>query len=185
MTRTIRPQSILWSSILFTAVPIVTIADATAQFRGPRPVAMRPAPPRPVRNFPAPRAPTRGLRANTPRAPIARPPQRRGSPSNTLLPSDKSGAPTGGSGGNEGRLPSPVTLTLESISADPEEKARARQEAREFFKLKIPVRVTAPAMRKVTKLRWHKTLAKASIRARAEKKPILWIQALGDLKGFT
>jgi len=82
-------------------------------------------------------------------------------------------------------LPSPVTLTLESISADPEEKARARKEAREFFKLKVPVRVTAPAMRKVTKLRWHKTLAKASIRARAEKKAILWIQALGDLKGFT
>lgn len=34
-------------------------------------------------------------------------------------------------------------------------------------------------------LRWHKTLASAVEEARAEHKPIVWIQALGDIKGFT
>ena len=99
-----------------------------------------------------------------------------------LLPSETARAP---SGGNGPRLPSPVTLTLDEVCASPEEKAKARKKAHDFFRLKVPAKKVAPAVRKVTKLRWHKTLTHAMRDARAQGKPILFIQALGDLKGFT
>jgi hypothetical protein len=78
-----------------------------------------------------------------------------------------------------------VTLTLDEVAASPEEKAKARKAALEFFRLKVPAKKAAPAVRKVLKLRWHKTLKSAVRDARFQRKPILFIQALGDLKGFT
>lgn len=192
---TFRPM--FWSTILLSLGPVATTtADASAQRGGLRPVA-RP----PVARPPTPRSVSlRALRptpTNLPPGvhsrfrplpaqsrPRARPP---GSPANALMPLFPNESPRtpGPSGTGNAPPPSPVTLTLDSISADPEEKARARKEAREFFKLKVPARKVAPAVRKITSLKWHGTLAKAARDAAEQKKPILWIQALGDLKGFT
>ena len=38
--------------------------------------------------------------------------------------------------------------------------------------------------RLTTELRWHKTLSSALAAGRAKGKPVVWIHALGDLKGF-
>ena len=78
-----------------------------------------------------------------------------------------------------------MTLTLDKVCASPAEKAAARKDALDFFRLKVPAKKAAPAVRKVTKLRWHKTLGKALSDAKSKRKPVLYIQALGDLKGFT
>lgn len=40
------------------------------------------------------------------------------------------------------------------------------------------------AVKKVNALKWHEDLAEARVRSAAEGKPIVWIQALGDLEGF-
>jgi len=40
------------------------------------------------------------------------------------------------------------------------------------------------AVASVTKLRWHGTLGEAKVQAAASGKPILLLQALGDLEGF-
>lgn len=52
------------------------------------------------------------------------------------------------------------------------------------------LRLKGPALRRdmvtvMRGLRWHKTLPSAVAQARADHKPIVWIQALGDIKGFT
>jgi hypothetical protein len=81
--------------------------------------------------------------------------------------------------------PPPPSPTLDSVSADPVERAKAVKAAKEFRRLKVPGKEVAPAVRKLLKLRWHKSLRAAAYQARTEDKPILWIQALGDLRGYT
>ena len=57
------------------------------------------------------------------------------------------------------------------------------QEAQAFQNLKVPGHRVSRAVKKLRRLKWYSTLTAASTRARQEKKPIIWIQALGTLKG--
>ncbi len=109
-------------------------------------------------------------------------PRPAGSPSQALSPMDE--CPTPVSDGSSRPL-TPVSPTLDSVSADPEEKARALKAAREFRAMKLPGKEAATAVRRLLTLRWHKKLRDAAYKARADNKPILWIQALGDLRGYT
>jgi hypothetical protein len=93
-------------------------------------------------------------------------------------------SPTALSDGS-GRPLTPVSPTLDSVSADPAEKARALKAAREFRRMKLPGKEVAPAVRRLLKLRWHKSLRDAAYQAKTKNRPILWIQALGDLRGYT
>ena len=57
--------------------------------------------------------------------------------------------------------------------------------ARQFRRLKIPGDEVEKNVRRLTKeLRWYKTLGAALGSARAKGRPVLWVQALGELKGF-
>jgi hypothetical protein len=78
-----------------------------------------------------------------------------------------------------------VTLTLDSITADPLVKARARKAAEAFRRRRVDGAEVSAAVGKLVRLRWHRALGGAARRARALDKPILWVQALGDLDGFT
>ncbi len=90
----------------------------------------------------------------------------------------------GESGSSSNTLPSPVTLTLDTVAADPEEKARARKAARDFRSLRVPGKEVEARVNSLLKLRWHRSLGWAARVAKTDNKPILWIQALGDVKGF-
>ena len=55
-----------------------------------------------------------------------------------------------------------------------------------FQQLRVPGVQTRQAVDKLVKeLTWHKDLRTAAKAASETGKPILWIQALGDLKGYT
>ena len=82
------------------------------------------------------------------------------------------------------RVLNPVSLTLDSITADPEEKKRAREVAAAFRGSKITGSKVVRSVSKLKRLEWHKKMARAARQARAENKPIVWVQALGDLTGF-
>ncbi len=60
----------------------------------------------------------------------------------------------------------------------------AAREAQRFRQLRVPGRRVQKAVRKLNRLHWHKKLKNAARDAAVENKPILWIQALGDLKGY-
>lgn len=79
----------------------------------------------------------------------------------------------------------PASPTLDSVAADPVEKARALATAREFRSMKMSAGKVSRAVRRLLGLRWHKSLRQAAAAAKADRKPILWIQALGDLRGYT
>ena len=49
---------------------------------------------------------------------------------------------------------------------------------------KLAGRDLKDAVKKVASLKWHEELGQARAQAAAYNKPILWIQALGDLEGF-
>ena len=54
-----------------------------------------------------------------------------------------------------------------------------------FRKLQVPGDVVAKRVKKLTtELPWYKTLGGARAAGSAKGKPILWIQALGDVDGF-
>lgn len=58
-------------------------------------------------------------------------------------------------------------------------------EARKFRRLKVSGEQVAKNVRKLTKeLKWYKNLGSALAAGRREGKPVVWIQALGDLDGF-
>ena len=60
-----------------------------------------------------------------------------------------------------------------------------KADAWSFRKLKVPGEQVAANVKRLTKeLHWHRTLAGALASGRTKGKPVLWIQALGDLKGF-
>lgn len=78
-----------------------------------------------------------------------------------------------------------VSLTLDSITADPARKASARKAAGEFFGHEFKGSKVRKGIRSVTRLRWHTKLKEAARHARKTGRPILWIQALGDIGGYT
>ena len=60
-----------------------------------------------------------------------------------------------------------------------------RMSSRSFRKLTVPGNeVEVNVKRLTTEMKWSKTLSSALARGRAQGKPVLWVQALGDLKGF-
>jgi hypothetical protein len=81
--------------------------------------------------------------------------------------------------------PHPTTLTLDSIDVDAATKEQARSEALEFFRSQLDGRKAARAVGKVLRLRWHKSLKAATTTAIDKDRPILLVQALGDIGGFT
>ena len=61
----------------------------------------------------------------------------------------------------------------------------AKMSAGSFRKLTVPgTEVAKNVKRLTTELRWHKSLSGALAEGRSKGKPVVWIQALGDLKGF-
>ncbi len=62
----------------------------------------------------------------------------------------------------------------------------AEQEAQQFRRSQLKGRQLVRAVKKVNRdLEWHDKLERAQKEAIAWGKPIVWIQALGDLDGFT
>lgn len=62
----------------------------------------------------------------------------------------------------------------------------AKQTAQAFTHLVLPGKEVSSGIRKLRKeLKWYKTLRVASREAKKTGKPILWIQALGKLSGYT
>ena len=61
----------------------------------------------------------------------------------------------------------------------------ATMSAGSFRKLTVPGEEVARNVKRLTtELRWHKSLSGALAEGRSKGKPVVWIQALGDLKGF-
>ena len=61
----------------------------------------------------------------------------------------------------------------------------AKHEARTFRKLKVSGEQVEKNVAKLTdELKWFKTLGGALKAGTEKKKPVLWIQALGDLTGY-
>lgn len=58
-------------------------------------------------------------------------------------------------------------------------------QARAFRVPQLSGNKLAKAVNKVLALRWHKNLKTAAKAARAQDKPLVWIQTLGDLRGRT
>ncbi len=68
---------------------------------------------------------------------------------------------------------------------DRQGKRSTERSARSFRRLQVPGEEVAQNVRKLTKeLHWHKTLASALAAGRTKGRPVLWIQALGDIDGF-
>ena len=61
---------------------------------------------------------------------------------------------------------------------------KAKSKARKFRQLELPGDQVAKNVEKLTSLKWHKTLGGALKSARDQKKPLLWIHALGDIDGY-
>jgi hypothetical protein len=71
------------------------------------------------------------------------------------------------------------------VAGVPTEGAVAKA-AREFQQSRVAGRELSRAVTRVTReLDWHKKLSIAAKEAQQSGKPIVWIHALGDLKGFT
>ncbi|MHC5066737.1 MAG: hypothetical protein ACYTG5_22505 [Planctomycetota bacterium] len=65
-------------------------------------------------------------------------------------------------------------------SKDPQSQARA------FQNLVLDGKQVSAGIKKLRKeLKWHSNLGTAAAQARKENKPIIWIQALGKLGGYT
>ncbi len=79
-------------------------------------------------------------------------------------------------------LPSQATSQTSLIP----DVASASQGARDFQRLRVPGREVSRAVRSlVADLNWKKTLGAAQRAAKKTGKPIVWIQALGSLTGYT
>lgn len=67
----------------------------------------------------------------------------------------------------------------------PRADTQQRQTPRSFRRLEVPGdEVESNVRTLLRKLRWHSSLSGALQSARAKGKPVVWIQALGDLNGF-
>lgn len=79
-------------------------------------------------------------------------------------------------------LPTPAALA--QTQATDAERLRSMS-AREFRRLTVPGATVAKNVERLTsEMRWHRTLGAALAEGRAKGKPVVWIQALGDLEGF-
>jgi hypothetical protein len=78
-----------------------------------------------------------------------------------------------------------TALAQTPVTGLPGDSSKEAAEAQAFRHLQVPGSKVSRAVRKVRKLKWFSSLAAASQRARLENKPIVWIQALGTLKGQT
>ena len=67
----------------------------------------------------------------------------------------------------------------------PGDYSKEAEHAKAFQRLQRSGRDVSKAVKRVRKLKWYSSLTKASQRAKQENKPIVWIQALGTLKGYT
>ncbi len=65
-----------------------------------------------------------------------------------------------------------------------DKNSKATDEARAFQLKRVSGRTVHKAVRKLRKLTWHSKLERAQKQAQLTNKPIVWIQALGDLKGY-
>lgn len=86
-----------------------------------------------------------------------------------LFDGDGSRAPAGGGGGGAaapGNVPRPPAPEPETVGA------------------KLAGKQMKQAVAKVKALKWHESLAEAKAVSAATGKPILWLQALGDIDGF-
>jgi len=73
-----------------------------------------------------------------------------------------------------------------AVTAAWAERDQVLREQPSFDQLQVPGNeVRAGVRRALTELTWHRTLAQATSAARLEGKPIVWVQALGDLRGLT
>jgi hypothetical protein len=137
---------------------LVTAALAATAFTAPAQRAMQPAAAAPMAAAAAPMQ-----RAEPP------PPPRLAPPPQTTAPSEQRSQPTADCG-----------PAVREKDLTPEDK-----EARAFRVPQSRGKDLAKAVGKVTKeLVWQGSLADAQKLAAKEGKPILWIQALGTLKGF-
>ena len=65
------------------------------------------------------------------------------------------------------------------------QERQLQQQARSFRRVQVSgEEVSRNVDKLLTELRWHDDLASAQEEARTTGKPIVWIQALGDLDGF-
>ncbi|HLU39020.1 MAG TPA: hypothetical protein VK081_06520 [Planctomycetota bacterium] len=79
--------------------------------------------------------------------------------------------------------PGPTPRMLACATSEPSEAARA---ADAFTRSVLRgVEVARTVRRAADALRWHRKLEDAARTARAEGKPIVWVQALGELRGYT
>lgn len=66
------------------------------------------------------------------------------------------------------------------------EHQTAEQSARAFRSLRLPgSRVRRAVAKLARRLEWHRSLDRAIAAADRSGKPVVWIQALGSLRGFT
>ncbi|MEE9127296.1 MAG: hypothetical protein V3U11_09160 [Planctomycetota bacterium] len=79
------------------------------------------------------------------------------------------------------QLPSGTLRDTAFHDGDSEEARKAY----EFRKLRVSGMKLNRLVRKVRKLKWHSSLSNAKKQAKREGKPILWIQALGNLNSIT
>ncbi len=78
------------------------------------------------------------------------------------------------------------SVALESLPLDRGTRAARAAEVRHFLGSRFKGRDVRKAIdRVVRKLHWHTKLSRAVRAAQAARKPIVWIQALGDLRGYT
>jgi hypothetical protein len=60
-----------------------------------------------------------------------------------------------------------------------------RMSSREFRGLTVPGKKVEENVKRLTKeMRWYSSLGSALAAGRSQGKPVLWVHALGDLKGF-
>lgn len=73
------------------------------------------------------------------------------------------------------------TLAAQRDQQDPQQKLSPRQ----FRRMQMTGEEVRDNVTKLSKeLRWHRSLGGALDAGRREGKPVIWIQALGDLNGF-
>ncbi|MFQ5506484.1 MAG: hypothetical protein ACE5F1_17075 [Planctomycetota bacterium] len=101
-----------------------------------------------------------------------------------------------GKGSAPRRVPTRVILPVVDDKKPPEPPAPAKKAARkespeeraarEFRQKQLLGKQVSRAVRKLVRgAKWHRTLRSAAAAAERSGKPILWIQALGTLAGYT
>ena len=95
-------------------------------------------------------------------------------------------APLSVSAGDDGAT---VDRAARKARRQAEREARQREreplkQAKAFRKLELSEGLDERVERLTTELTWHESLEAAQVEAKKENKPILWVQALGELRGM-